>query len=81
MLGIKYESAVLAGLDEKHLTAIEEQIKEEAGDGWETEPAVLQGRDAVREEHGLRRLGDPRPDDENKRNSVRGSFLDRWLKR
>jgi hypothetical protein len=59
LLGIKYESAVLGGLDKARLSSIAEQIKEEAGDGWETEPAILHGRNAVREEQGLERLGEP----------------------
>ena len=80
MLGIKYESAVLGGLDKTRLSAIEEQIKEEAGDDWEAEVAIIQGRNAVREEHGLKRLGEPQRETANKENPVRRSLFGRWLK-
>ena len=80
LLGIKYESAILAGLDEARLSAIAEQIREEAGDGWETEPGVLHGRNAVREEQGLEKLGAPRRETAIKQNSVRRSLFGRWLK-
>ncbi len=80
MLGIKYESAVLAGIDETRLAAITEQIKEEAGAGWETEPAILHGRNAVREEQGLKKLGEPRRESETKQDPVRKSLFSRWLK-
>ncbi len=81
MLGIKYESAVLAGLDEARLSTIAEQIREEAGDDWETNPAVLRGRNAMREEQGLENPGGPQRVSASKQNPVRSSFLDRWLKR
>lgn len=58
MLGIKYESAVLAGLDETRLSTIVAQVREEAGDGWETRPEILHGRNAVREEQGLEKLSE-----------------------
>ena len=81
MLGIKYESAVLAGLDEPRLAAIADQIREEAGDDWETEPAILHGRNAVREEQRLESSGKLQPVTDSKRNPSYGSFLGRWLKR
>jgi hypothetical protein len=59
LLGIKYEAARLGGLDETYLAAIAGQIREEAGEGWEKDPMVLRGRNAVREERGLARLGEP----------------------
>lgn len=80
MLGIKYESAVLAGLDEARLSAIAEQIKEEAGAGWETEAAILHGRNAVREEQGLEKLGEPRREPETEQDPARNSLFSRWLK-
>lgn len=81
MLGIKYESAVLAGLEETRLWAIVEQIKEEAGEGWKADPAILQGRNAVREEQGLEKLDGTHHKAAAKRNPARRSLLGRWLKR
>ena len=80
-MGIKYESAVLGGLDKTRLAAITDQIKEEAGDDWEKDPAILHGRNAVREEQVQEKLGDPQQATESKRNPARGSLLGRWLKR
>jgi len=57
LLGIKYEAARLGGVDEAGLAIIEEQIRTEVGDSWESDAMVLRGRDAVRKEHGLSRLG------------------------
>ncbi len=59
LLGIKYEAAVLGGVDEAGLTRIEEQIQAEAGDDWSESPMVVRGRNAVRAEHGLPPLGAP----------------------
>lgn len=56
LLGIKYESAVMAGLDPTRLSAIEEQIEKEVGADWKGDPSVLHGRNAAREERGLDRL-------------------------
>jgi hypothetical protein len=64
LLGIKYEAARLGGVGEAGLAAIEEQIRAEIGEGWEENAMVVRGRNAVREEHGLPRLGaPPRPPD------------------
>lgn len=59
LLGIKYEAAVLGGVDEAGMARIEEQIRTEAGDDWSESPMVVQGRNAVRAEHGLPPLGAP----------------------
>lgn len=81
LLGIKYESAALAGLDETRLSAIAAQIREAAGEEWEAHPGVLQGRNAVRAEHDLERLGEPpRATAGKEQNPARRSFFGRWLK-
>ena len=59
LLGIKYEAAKIGGMDEAALANIEEQIREELGEGWRTDEGVLRGRNAVRREHGLPGLGEP----------------------
>lgn len=61
LLGIKYEAAILGGVEEVALARIEEQIRAEAGDSWAANPMVVRGRNAVRAEHGLGPLGEPRP--------------------
>lgn len=57
LLGIKYEAAKVGGVDETSLANIERQVRAEVGEGWETNPTVLRGRNAVRAEHGLPRIG------------------------
>lgn len=59
LLGIKYESARVAGVDDAALENIAEQLRSEAGEEWEADPMIVQGRNAVRREHGLERLGAP----------------------
>jgi hypothetical protein len=59
LLGIKYEAAILGGVEEAALTRIEEQIRAEAGDSWKSHPMIVRGRNAVRAEHGLGSLGEP----------------------
>lgn len=59
LLGIRYESARLGGLDEAALAKIAEGIRAEAGDDWEMDPKIMHGRNAVREEHGLPSIGEP----------------------
>ncbi len=59
LLGIKYEAAILGGVDEASLARIEEQIRAEAGEDWSESPMVVRGRNAVRAEHGLPPLGAP----------------------
>ncbi len=59
LLGIKYEAAILGGVDETSLARIVEQIRVEAGDDWSDSPMVTRGRNAVRAEHGLPPLGAP----------------------
>jgi len=44
-------------VDEAGLAAIEGQIRTEVGEGWESDAMVLRGRDAVRQEHGLPKIG------------------------
>lgn len=58
LLGIKYEAARLGGVEGDPLRVIEEQLKNEVGEGWESDGAVRAGRDAVRREHGLPGIGD-----------------------
>jgi hypothetical protein len=59
LLGIKYEAARLGGVGDDALSNIESQARSEVGEGWEDDPAFLRGRNAVRGEHGLGRLGEP----------------------
>ena len=59
LLGIKYEAARFGDVGEDALAGIEEQIREEIGDGWESDDRVIRGRNAVRREHGLPGLGEP----------------------
>ena len=59
LLGIKYEAARISEVDDEALAGIEEQIKREVGNGWESDDRVLRGRNAVRREHGLPGLGEP----------------------
>ncbi len=59
LLGIKYEAARLGGVDDAGLAAIEGRIQAEIGDGWESNAMILRGRDAIREEHGLPKIGEP----------------------
>ena len=59
LLGIKYEAARIGDVGDDALAGIEEQIKEEVGEGWESDDQVLRGRNAVRREHGLPGLGGP----------------------
>ena len=59
LLGIKYEAARIGAVGEDALAGIEEQIREEIGDGWESDDRVIRGRNAVRREHGLPGLGEP----------------------
>jgi hypothetical protein len=59
LLGIKYEAAKIGEVGEDALAGIEEQIRREVGDDWESNDRVLRGRNAVRREHGLPGLGEP----------------------
>ncbi len=59
LLGIKYEAARIGDVGEDALASIEEQIRREVGDGWESDDRVIRGRNAVRREHGLPGLGEP----------------------
>jgi hypothetical protein len=59
LLGIKYEAARIGNVDDDTLAGIEEQMKEEIGESWESDDQVLRGRNAVRREHGLPGLGEP----------------------
>ncbi len=59
LLGIKYEAARIGDVGEDALAGIEAQMKEEVGDGWESDGRVIRGRNAVRREHGLPGLGGP----------------------
>jgi hypothetical protein len=59
LLGIKYEAARIAEVGQDTLGNIEEQIRREVGDAWESDDRVLRGRNAVRREHGLPGLGEP----------------------
>jgi hypothetical protein len=57
LIGIKYESARLGGVSENALAAIAGQAREEIGADWESDKGFVAGRNAVRAEHGLERLG------------------------
>jgi hypothetical protein len=59
LLGIKYEAARIGDVGDETLAGIEEQIKEEVGESWESDDRVITGRNAVRREHGLPGLGEP----------------------
>jgi hypothetical protein len=59
LLGIKYEAATLGGVGESALASIEAQIRAEVGDSWAEHPMIIQGRNAVRAEHGLSSLDGP----------------------
>lgn len=59
LLGIKYEAARIGDVGESALAGIEEQMKQEIGEGWASDDEVLRGRNAVRHEHGLPGLGEP----------------------
>jgi len=59
LLGIKYEAARIGEVGDETLAGIEEQMKEEVGEDWESDDQVLRGRNAVRREHGLPGLGEP----------------------
>lgn len=59
LLGIKYEAARIGEVGDEALAGIEEQMKEEVGESWESDDQVLRGRNAVRREHGLPGLGEP----------------------
>ena len=59
LLGIKYEAARIGDVGEAALAGIEEQIRREVGDGWQSDDQILKGRNAVRQEHGLPGLGEP----------------------
>ena len=59
MLGIKYEAARVGGVDEASLASIVDQIRIEVGEDWESNVLVLRGRNAVRDEHGLPKIGEP----------------------
>ncbi len=57
LLGIKYESARIAGVGEAALENIARQLRGEVSEEWESNPMVERGRNAVREEHDLPPLG------------------------
>jgi hypothetical protein len=59
LLGIKYEAARLGNVGDGALADIEEQMKVEVGETWESDDRVIRGRNAIRREHGLPELGGP----------------------
>jgi hypothetical protein len=59
LLGIKYEAARIGDVGDDALAGIEEQMKVEVGEDWESDERVIRGRNAVRREHGLPGLGEP----------------------
>ncbi len=61
LFGVKYEAAIVGGLQGVALERIEVQIAAELGEDWKSNPHVLHGRNAVRAEHGLPRLGEAPP--------------------
>jgi len=52
LLGIKYEAARIGDVGDVALAGIEEQMREEVGESWESDDRVIRGRNAVRREHG-----------------------------
>ncbi len=58
LLGIKYEAAMLGGVEGAPLARIEEQLHSEVGEDWRTDEEVLKGRNATRQEHGLPPVGE-----------------------
>ena len=59
LLGIKYEAARLGGVSQEALAKIEAQARAEIGDGYDSDEGFTQGRNAVRDERGLERIGEP----------------------
>lgn len=57
LLGVKYEAAVVGGLQGAALEKISTQIASELGEDWKSDENVIHGRNAVRNEHGLPPLG------------------------
>lgn len=60
LLGIKYEAARLGGVGDEALSTIADQARGEIGAHWEADAGFVAGRNAVRDEHGLERLGGER---------------------
>ena len=58
LLGIKYEAAMLGGVEGAPLARIEDQLQNEVGESWRTDGEVLKGRNATRQEHGLPPVGE-----------------------
>ena len=58
LFGVKYEAAIVGGLQGAALEKIEAQISSELGVDWASNPHVIHGRNAVRQEHGLPKLGE-----------------------
>ena len=58
LLGIKYEAAMLGGVEGPPLARIEEQLHSEVGEDWRENEEVLKGRNATRQEHGLPPVGE-----------------------
>lgn len=61
LLGIKYEAARIGGVDDATLSKIAAQLESEVGEDWRSDHQVLQGRNAVRREYGMPRLGEQPP--------------------
>ena len=49
---------MLGGVEGEPLARIEEQLRSEVGENWQTDAEVLKGRNATRQEHGLPLLGE-----------------------
>jgi hypothetical protein len=58
LFGVKYEAAIVGGLHGEALGRIESQISAELGEDWKFNAHVIHGRNAVRQEHGLPKLGE-----------------------
>ncbi len=58
LFGVKYEAAIVGGLHGEALGQIESQISAELGEDWRSNTHVVHGRNAVRQEHGLPKLGE-----------------------
>jgi hypothetical protein len=67
-------------VDEARLSGIAAEIREEVGEGWESDPELVEGRNAARTEHGLPRLGEA-PERGQHRESRRRPWYRRLLGR
>jgi hypothetical protein len=67
-------------VDEAGLSRIAAEIREEVGQSWESDPELVEGRNAARAEHGLPRLREA-PEGGQPRESRRRPWYRRLLGR